>query len=309
MDAIVADNLTKTYPGKTALKNFNLSISPNTIHGFLGPNGAGKSTTMNILSGLIKQTEGKAYIMGKETLENSFFVRRNLGFLPEIPPLYGDMTVKDFLLFRARLYFTSKPKAKGQVDKALEKMNLKEVERRLIDHLSKGFKQRVGMASALIFDPPVLILDEPAVGLDPKSIVEIRKLISDLREGHTVMFSSHHLGEVEQLCDEITVIRDGRLVLSDSYGRVKKRFAQKKPFEILVKGEDQVLAKALDGYGDYRIVRQEDQKKTIVISPSQEEELAPRLCRRLVENGVDIFEMKRGETDLEEIFIDLMEKQ
>ena len=308
MDAIVAENLLKTYPGKAALQGLDLAIRQNTIHGFLGPNGAGKSTTMNILSCLIKQTAGKAYILGKETLENPLFVKENLGFLPEVPPLYTDMTVVDFLLFRARLYQMSKAEAAKQTAEVMEKMNLKAVKGRLIDHLSKGQKQRAAIASALIFNPPVLILDEPAAGLDPKSIREIRQLISDLRHDHTVMLSSHHLEEVGQLCDEITIIKDGKLILSDSFAQVQKRFSQKKPLEITVRGEDHALKKALKEFGQYQMIPYNDKIKVVVSAPSVVEQRAV-ICRRLIENQVDVFEMKQTSTNLEEIFIDLVEGQ
>ena len=308
MDAIVAENLFKTYPGKEALKGLDLAIRQHTIHGFLGPNGAGKSTTMNILSCLIKQTAGKAYILGKETLEHPFFVKENLGLLPEIPPLYGEMKVRDFLEFRAALYGMSKGEALRGTDQVMEKMNLQEVKDRLIDHLSKGYKQRVGMASALIFNPPVLILDEPAAGLDPRSIREIRQLMGDLRHEHTVMFSSHHLGEVGQICDEITIIKEGKLVLSDSFAKVQKRFSQKNPLEIIVQGQAQALQEALKEFDDYEIVPHHDKMKIIVSSPKMVGQRS-MICRRLVENQVDVFEMKQTSTKLEDIFIDLVESQ
>ena len=309
MDAIVTENLQKTYPGKEALKGLDLAIGANTIHGFLGPNGAGKSTTMNILSCLMKQTGGKAYIRGKDTLENPSWVKENLGFLPEVPPLYSDMTVTDFLFFRARLYQMSKAEAAKQVAVVVEKMSLEEVKNRLIDHLSKGFKQRVGIASALISNPPILILDEPAAGLDPKSIKEIRELILALREGHTVMLSSHHLGEVGQLCDEITIIKDGKLILSDSFHQIQKQFSRKKPLKILVRGEQKDLACALEGFGEYKIISQENQMLQITISSPEASQHKPIICRRLVENQVEVFEMKQVTTNLEEIFMDLIEDQ
>ena len=195
MDAIVTENLRKTYPGKIALAGLNLAVKAHTIHGFLGPNGAGKSTTMNILSCLIRQTSGVAYIMGQNTLKHPLSVKKHLGFLPEVPPLYADMTVADFLLFRAQLYRMPKAEARQRVATVMGKVSLEEVSSRLIDHLSKGLKQRVGIASALISHPSILILDEPAAGLDPKSIREVRELILTLKQEHTVMLSSHQLGE------------------------------------------------------------------------------------------------------------------
>ena len=307
MDAIVAENLRKTYPGKVALEGLNLTIRSHSIHGFLGPNGAGKSTTMNILSCLVRQTAGKAYILGKETLENSLFVKENLGFLPEVPPLYTEMKVGDFLHFQAGLYGISGAQAQGRVAQVVEKMNLGEVRERLIDHLSKGFKQRVGIAAALICNPPVLILDEPAAGLDPESIREIRQLLWGLREQHTVMLSSHHLGEVEQLCDEMTIIKDGQLVLSDSFERVQKRFSQKNPLLVTVRGRSEQLARALEGMGDYQVDSQgEEGRQVVSVYASDVDRLRPQICQRLVENGVEVFELVRAPTNLEDIFIDLV---
>ena len=307
MDAIVAENLRKTYPGKVALEGLNLAIKRHSIHGFLGPNGAGKSTTMNILSCLVRQTEGRAYILGKETLENSLFVKENLGFLPEVPPLYGEMKVGDFLRFQAGLYQMSGAQAMGRAAQVVEKMKLKDVENRLIDHLSKGFKQRVGIAAALICDPPVLILDEPAAGLDPESIREIRGLLLGLREQHTVMLSSHHLGEVEQLCDEMTIIKDGQLVLSDSFDKVQKRFSQKNPLLVTVKGGAREIACALEGLGHYETnARGEEGQQVLSVYADDIDQLRPLICQRLVENGVEVFEMVRASVGLEDIFIDLV---
>ena len=307
MDAIVTENLCKTYPGKVALEGLNLAIRCNTIHGFLGPNGAGKSTTMNILSCLARQTSGKAYILGIDTLLDPLSVKERLGLLPEIPPLYGEMRVSDFLSFRANLYERSRDKCQRQVALVLEKMDLGEVANRLIDHLSKGLKQRVGIASALIFNPPVLILDEPAAGLDPKSIREIRRLILDLRKDHTVMLSSHHLGEVEQLCDEITIIKEGRPLLSNSFERMQMQFSRDRPLEIVVRGESRSLDNALEGIGPYQVSEEKDQMKRVTISLSNGDEIRPMICKRLVDNHLAVFEMRQVESSLEEIFLDLVE--
>ena len=290
VDAIVTENLTKTYPGKMALNGLNFVVKSNTIHGFLGPNGAGKSTTMNILSCLMRQTGGRAYILGKETLQNALWVKERLGFLPEIPPLYGEMKVGDFLLFCAKLYGLEGKEANHAVVSVVEKMHLSQVKNRLIDHLSKGYKQRVGIASALIFNPPVLILDEPAAGLDPKSIKETRELISSLREEHTVMLSSHHLDEVGQICDDITIVKDGELVLSDSFEQVQRQFSRKKPLEIEVAGGDAAIAGALEGFSDFQIIPStDDGVKQIVVPNAGDRQQRAMVCRKLVERGVEVF--------------------
>ena len=307
--AIVTENLSKSYPGKVALRGVNLRVRSNTIHGFLGPNGAGKSTTMNILSGLIRQTEGQVYILGKETLRNSFFVRENLGFLPELPPLYGEMRVEDFLFFRASLYFSSKKSVVRQVGFVLEKIGLEKERKRTIDHLSKGFKQRVGIASALIFNPSILILDEPASGLDPTSIREIRQLMLSLKEEHTIMFSSHQLGEVAHVCDEISIIKDGRLILNDSFKKVQEQFSQSNPLEVLVRGEREALTRSLESFGTYEVIDKSDGLALMRFSSIESFQMRADICRQLVENKVEVFEMRQVSSNLEDIFMGLMEDQ
>lgn len=304
---IATENLVKSYPGKMALKGVDLQIQSNTIHGFLGPNGAGKSTAMNIISGLMKQTRGQVYILGKEISKNSFFVRENLGFLPETPSLYGDMKVEDFLFFRASLYFSSKKIIQKQIDFVLEKIGLNEVKKRSIGHLSKGFKQRVGIASALIFDPPILILDEPISGLDPSSIREIRQLMTSLKTDHTIMFSSHQLGEVAHICDEISIIKEGKLILSDSFKKVQEKFSQKNPLEVLVRGERDILNRSLEGFEYNEIVDRNDDLQLIKFSSVKSFQTRADICRRLVENGVDVFEIRQVSSQLEDIFVDLVE--
>ena len=306
MDAIVAENLSKVYPGKTALAGLNLAVRKNTVHGFLGPNGAGKTTTMSILSCLVKQTTGRACILGQETLDNPLWVKERLGFLPETPPLYGDMRVGDFLLFKARLYQMSKKTGARNVDRAMDKVGLGPVKGRLIDHLSKGYKQRVGIASALVPNPPVLILDEPAAGLDPASVREVRQLMLSLRESHTVMLSSHHLGEVGQVCDEITIIKEGKLVLSDSFARMQQRFFGKNPLELVVRGEEHHLQSALAGFGPYQATALEGNRRAVVLASVESYEQRAIICRRLVENQLEVFELKQGSADLEDIFIDVV---
>ncbi len=194
--AVSVHDLCKSYPGVVALDHMNFQVEKGTIHGLLGPNGAGKSTTMKILAGLIKKTAGRVEIFGKEISPDFPLVKKQIGVLMENPPLYSDMVVEDYLDFVAAIHGVEKRRRKAQVQITLEKTQLTEVRKRLIGNLSKGFQQRVGVAQALVFDPPLLILDEPSVGLDPASIIEMRNLIHSLKGSHTLLLSSHYLHEI-----------------------------------------------------------------------------------------------------------------
>ncbi len=213
---IRADGLGKDYGDVRAIKNISFTVGAGEIVGFLGPNGAGKTTTMRILTSFMPQSRGHASIAGHDINKESMEVRRNIGYLPEIPPLYLDMTVEDFLKFVARIKEVPKAKARKAADRAIELCGLEEMRRRLIHKLSKGYRQRVGMAQAIIHDPPVLVLDEPTIGLDPKQIAEIRKLIKDLAGSHTVILSTHILSEVTLTCQRAIIINRGEIVVDDT---------------------------------------------------------------------------------------------
>jgi len=213
---IRADGLGKDYGDVRAIKELSFTVGEGEIVGFLGPNGAGKTTTMRILTSFMPQSRGHASIAGHDINKDSMEVRRNIGYLPEIPPLYLDMTVEAFLKFVARIKEVPKAKAGKAADRAIELCGLEEMRRRLIHKLSKGYRQRVGLAQAIIHDPPVLILDEPTIGLDPKQIAEIRKLIKDLAGSHTVILSTHILSEVTLTCQRAIIINRGEIVVDDS---------------------------------------------------------------------------------------------
>jgi ABC-2 type transport system ATP-binding protein len=219
--AIKAEHLSKEYPGRTALSDFSFVVKKGTIHGFLGPNGAGKTTTMKILTGLISPTSGNYQINGK------------IGFLPENPPLYQEMLVEDYLKFVLSIYSNEKFNP-DLIERALKLCGLENVRHRLIGNLSKGFKQKVGIAGAIVHMPEVIILDEPTVGLDPVAIVEIRNLIKSLKGEHTILFSSHQLHEVELLCEEITLIGQGHLLISGNIETISQSLMTKKHFKARV---------------------------------------------------------------------------
>ena len=206
-------NLTKRYGELTAIQDVSFTVGRGEILGFLGPNGAGKTTTMRILTGYMPASGGTATVDGFDVFESSFEVRKRIGYLPESPPLYLDMTVDGYLRFVARIKGVAKADLDGATDRAVETCGLAEVRHRLTGHLSKGFRQRVGLAQALIHDPPVLVLDEPTIGLDPRQIIEIRKLIRRLSGNRTVILSTHILPEVSQICEKVVILAAGRVAL------------------------------------------------------------------------------------------------
>lgn len=212
---IEVKNLTKDYGSRRAIDSLNFSIAKGDVVGFLGPNGAGKSTTMKIITGFMSPTSGQALVAGSDVFENPIEVKRHIGYLPETPPVYLDMYVKDYLKYVAELKGVEKSKLSAAVDDAIAKMHLGDVRNRLIQHLSKGYKQRVGIAQAIVSNPEVLILDEPTVGLDPKQVAEIRELIKSLKGQHTIILSTHILSEVEATCDKVIIINKGKIVAED----------------------------------------------------------------------------------------------
>ncbi len=209
-------HLSKRYGDLTAIHDVSFTASTGQILGFLGPNGAGKTTTMRIITGFMPATSGTVRVEGYDVFEQSQEVRRRIGYLPENPPLYNDMTVASYLRFAARLKGMGRAAVEAGLERVLETCGLGQVAHRLCGHLSKGYRQRVGLAQALIHDPPVLVLDEPTIGLDPRQIIDIRRLIKSLGANRTVVLSTHILPEVQQVCDKVVIISDGRVVVEDS---------------------------------------------------------------------------------------------
>jgi ABC-2 type transport system ATP-binding protein len=226
--AIELDKITKCWPGVTALNEISFQVKKGSIHGFLGPNGAGKSTTMNIISGLLPQTSGDVKVLGQDVRELTNETQKFIGFLPEHPPLYLSMKVRDYLEFVTKINLQKSDfktcNVKDCVQEIIERCSLQKVAGRLIGNLSKGFRQRVAIAAALVTDPEIVILDEPTVGLDPVSIIEIRELILSLRERHTILLSTHILHEVSLLCSDITIINNGRILSSGPINEIQKNF-------------------------------------------------------------------------------------
>ena len=237
-------DLVKRYGKHVAVDHLNFRVKKGQIYGFLGPNGAGKSTTMNMLTGYLAATEGKILIDGHDVSEEPMEARRCIGYLPEVPPLYLDMTPYEYLQFVAELKGLPKEKRQDMIDKAMEQTQIEDMQERLIRHLSKGYRQRVGLAQALLGDPEVLILDEPMVGLDPKQIIEIRELIRSLGKKHTVILSSHILSEITSICDHVMIISHGKLVASDTPENLGRYMKNSDIMELQIRGSREACDRA-----------------------------------------------------------------
>ena len=233
---IEVKNLVKDYGGHLAVDHLSFTVEDGQIYGFLGPNGAGKSTTMNIMTGYLGATKGEVLIDGHNILEEPEQAKKCMGYLPEVPPLYTDMTVYEYLVFAAKLKKLPKDSIKASISEVMELVKIQDVKGRLIRNLSKGYRQRVGMAQAILGKPDVIILDEPTVGLDPKQIIEIRDMIRELGRKHTVILSSHILSEVSAVCDHIMIISHGKLIASDTPENLERQLEGSAGLELDVKG-------------------------------------------------------------------------
>lgn len=243
---IEVKDLVKRYSKNTAVDHLNFHVQKGQIYGFLGPNGAGKSTTMNMMTGYLAPTEGQILINGYDVAEEPMEARKCIGYLPEIPPLYPDMTVLEYLRFAAELKQLPKNERSTEIERVMDETRIKDMENRLIRHLSKGYKQRVGLAQALLGDPEVLILDEPMVGLDPKQIIEIRELIRGLGKKHTVILSSHILSEISSICDHVLIISNGKLVASDTPENLGSYMKHTDAMELQVRGSKEACEQAIE---------------------------------------------------------------
>ena len=244
MKVIEVSGLTKRYGKNTAVDHLSFRVKKGQIYGFLGPNGAGKTTTMNMLTGYLAPTEGQIRIDGHDISEEPVEARRCIGYLPEIPPLYLDMTPLEYLRFAAELKGVAKEKRESEVERVMEKTQIQDMQERLIRHLSKGYRQRVGLAQALLGDPEVLILDEPMVGLDPKQIIEIRELIRSLGKKHTVILSSHILSEITSICDHVMIISHGKLAASDTQENLSHYMKNSDVCELKIRGSREACDQA-----------------------------------------------------------------
>lgn len=308
---IEVTNLTKKYGDHIAVDHLSFRVEKGQIYGFLGPNGAGKSTTMNIITGYLAATEGTVTIDGKDVQKDPEEAKRAIGYLPELPPLYVDMTVREYLDFVAELKKVPKKERKQQIDEVMEMTQITDMQQRLIRNLSKGYRQRVGLAQAILGYPEVIILDEPTVGLDPKQIIEIRDLIRKLGENHTVILSSHILSEVSAVCDHIMIIAHGKLVASDSPENLQKLMSGSMELNLEVKGSAAAVKSALQEISQIdRIEENTEASKNVAkmkVISKENADIREQVFYALADAKLPILEMTHAEKSLEDIFLELTE--
>ncbi len=303
-------HLVKIYGDHRAVDDLSLTVEPGKIYGFLGPNGAGKSTTMNILTGYIGATSGEVTINGHDIFKEPEEARKCIGYLPEIPPVYEDMTVWEYLVFAAELKKVEKDKKIRYVEEAMELTHITEMQDRLIRNLSKGYRQRVGLAQAVLGYPEIIILDEPTVGLDPKQIIEIRDLIRRLGEKHTVILSSHILSEVKEVCDYIFIISQGKLVASDSTENLLTQVQGNQQLELLTDENTDALTGILyeiPGVSHVEVKDREDLTSRILVSTDSTEDIRKKVFKKVADAGLTLLEMRSSGRTLEDIFLELTE--
>ena len=310
---IEINHLVKKYGSHVAVDDLSLTVEPGKIYGFLGPNGAGKSTTMNIITGYLAATSGEVKLNGYDILKQPEEAKKCVGYLPELPPLYMDMTVREYLNFVAELKKIEKSLRSRYVDEAMEITKISDVSGRMIRNLSKGYRQRVGFAQAVLGYPEIIILDEPTVGLDPKQIIEIRDLIKELGKKHTVILSSHILTEISAVCDHVFIISKGKLVASDSTENLVNLMSGAQEIELLVKGDGELLAKQLQQLGEVehleKAVSEEKETSKFDLTATKGVDLREKVFAACVEHGAVILEMKTVTKSLEDVFLQLTSSQ
>ncbi len=310
---IQVENLTKRYGQHVAVDNISFTVKPGEILGFLGPNGAGKTTTMNILTGYISATEGRALVNGVDILEEPEEVKKMIGYLPEFPPLYGEMTVMEYLDFVSDIKQVSGQQKKQSMEKIMDLVKIGDVRGRLIKNLSKGYKQRVGLAQAMIGNPQVLILDEPTVGLDPKQIIEIRNLISSLGKEHTIILSSHILPEVSTVCERVIIINKGRIVASDTLENLSKGLGEETKLIIRVAGPEKHVIKVISEVHGVKFVESQGSKEKdtvdIVVESSPDIDIRKPLFYALSRASYPILMMRTMGLTLEDIFLQVITEE
>lgn len=301
---IEVDNLTKNYGPYRAVDAVSFSVKKGEVVGFLGPNGAGKTTTMKIITGFMAASSGTAKVGGFDVFENPLEVKRRIGYLPETPPVYPDMTVEGYLRFVAKLKGVENANMSRLVERALEKTDLGAVRRRLIQNLSKGFRQRVGISQALVSDPDVLILDEPTVGLDPRQVAEVRSLIKELAGQHTIILSTHILPEVQASCERIVIINKGRIVAEDSIDRLSSRMAASGRIRLSILKPSSQLTALLQRTSGVKSVRNEDETSFDIDTDGAKQTVA-RVAEAVVSSGAGLLEMRQESFNLEDVFLKL----
>ncbi|KAI9134709.1 ABC transporter ATP-binding protein [Acaryochloris sp. CCMEE 5410] len=310
---IEVEHLSKVYGSTTALQDVSFAAQPGEILGLLGPNGAGKTTTMRILAGYLPATKGTASVAGFEVHENPMAVRQRIGYLPEVPPLYPNMTVEGYLHFVGRLKGLSAGDRPQRVQWAMEQCNLQDVQKTLIHKLSKGFRQRVGIAQAIVHNPPAIILDEPTIGLDPRQIIDVRNLIKSLAADKTVILSTHILPEVNMTCQRVAIINNGKVVATNTLADLKAQQTEQLIYELDVQGDlDSVehSLQSLEGVLTWQwLSAQPSERRKVRVTCNPDPQVGQQLTHTLVHAGVAMYEMRRLGTSLEEIYLELTTKE
>ena len=308
---IQVENITKKYGSFTAEKNINFEIEEGEIVGFLGPNGAGKSTTMNMITGFIEPTSGRIIVDGYDISKKPKKAKKQIGYMPEGVPLYSDLTVKEFVTYMAEIKGIDRKEKKDKVEKVLEETGLTEVQNKLTKNLSRGYKQRVSMAGALVGDPKVIILDEPTVGLDPKQVTEIRALIKELGKTHTVILSSHILSEVSQICNKVIIINKGEIVAIDTPENLEKKVVKDNSVYVTVEDPENkmnTIKEKLEDVQEIKLVTEnEDKTKKYMVLTDKDVDLRKNIFEVFAKEGITIFEMKKADATLEEAFMKLID--
>jgi len=305
---IEVEHLTKQYGSHTALDDVSFQVRKGEILGLLGPNGAGKTTTMRILSGFFPTTQGKAMVAGFDVFEQPLEVKRRVGYLPENPPLYGEMSVDSYLRFVATIKGVVRGELQSSLGRAKVRCGLEAVGERLIKHLSKGFRQRVGLAQALIHEPEILILDEPTTGLDPRQIIEVRELIKDLAGDHTVILSTHILPEVSMTCERIIIINQGKIVAVDSPQNLTAQLGGGQWVQLEVEGMAEDLPALLGAIPQVKSVSVEQLQGhhySVSVETQGSEDVRHVLARKVIDSGLELFQLSTQSRTLEEVFVEL----
>lgn len=309
---IEVQRLSKFYGQRKAIDELTFTVGKGEILGFLGPNGAGKSTTMKILTCFMPASDGAAKVAGFDVFEQPLEVKRRVGYLPENPPVYRDMIVSEYLAYAAELHGIRGSKVKPAVDTALEKCGLGHVRGRLIGNLSKGYRQRVGLAQAIVHNPQVLVLDEPTVGLDPKQIIEIRELIKSFGGDHTVILSTHILPEVQATCSRVLIINEGKIVAIDSLDAISARMNKGLVYTVLAKAPAaELVAKLRQVAGVGEVAQQGESSEGVRVSvtAANGQDIRPSVAEAVVKSGYGLLELKRESLSLEEVFLKLTTKE
>ena len=306
---IEVKNLVKDYYGNVAVDGLSFTVEEGEIVGFLGPNGAGKSTTMNIITGYLSATEGQVIVNGYDVFEDPEKAKKSIGYLPEQPPLYPDMKVREYLMFVADLKKVKKSERASMIKSIMELTKITDVSEKLIKFLSKGYKQRVGLAAAIVGYPEILILDEPTVGLDPKQIIEIRELIKSLSKKHTILLSSHIMQEIDAVCDKIIIINKGKLIAYDTPANIARVMENSRELHITVCGSEMTVRRALDYVDGIKKLDVRYSYATgmsdITIKMNEGCDVRKNVSEKLMDAKCPIIEMKLHEVSIEEIFLKL----